>query len=77
MDIERLRQKLRSGALPRQCASRTWIGPGSARTCMACDGIIARDDTEVECDDADGRPLRFHKDCFHAWESELEEPDTR
>jgi hypothetical protein len=70
MDIERLRQKLRSGALPRDRTSRTWVGPGSARTCVACDQVIARDDTEVECDDADGRPLRFHRGCFDAWEEE-------
>jgi|SRR5437764_11518922 len=70
VDIDRLRQKLRSGALPRTRASPTWVGPGSARACMACDGVIARDDTEVECDDAAGRPLRFHRECFDAWEDE-------
>ncbi len=70
MDIDRLRQKLRSGALPHRRASQTWVGPGSARSCTACDQVIARDDTEVECDDVAGRPLRFHRDCFDAWESE-------
>jgi hypothetical protein len=70
MDIDRLRQKLRSGALPRDRTSRTWVGPGSARTCMACDQNIARDDIEVECDAGDGRPLRFHKECFDAWDEE-------
>jgi hypothetical protein len=39
---------------------------------MACDRIIARDDTEIECDDLEGRPLRFHKECFDAWETECE-----
>lgn len=42
---------------------------------MACDAIIARDDIEVECDDAAGRPLRFHKECFDAWETEREAGD--
>lgn len=55
MGIERLRQKLRSGAVPRRRRAKTWIGPGRARPCMACDQTIARDDTEVECDD--GQPL--------------------
>ena len=72
MDIDRLRQKLRSGALPRRRRAKTWMGPGSARRCQACDQIIARDDTEVECDDPEGRPLRFHKECFDAWETERE-----
>ena len=72
VDIERLREKLRSGMLPRGRASRTWVGPGSARTCMVCDRVVARDDTEVECDDAAGQPLRFHRECFYAWESECE-----
>ena len=72
VDIERLRAKLRSGVLPRGRAARTWVGPGSARPCMVCDRVIARDDTEVECDDTTGRPLRFHQDCFYAWESECE-----
>jgi hypothetical protein len=75
VDIDRLRQKLRSGALPRGRQGRTWVGRGSARTCMACDAIIARDDIEIECDDAAGRPLRFHKECFDAWETEREAGD--
>jgi hypothetical protein len=37
---------------------------------MACDRVIARDDTEVECDDVTGRPLRFHQACFDVWEAE-------
>jgi len=72
VDIERIRQKLRAGALPRRRQSKTWRGTGSARICMACDRIIARDDTEIECDDLEGRPLRFHKECFEAWETECE-----
>ena len=70
VDIERLREKLRSGALPQSRAGHTWVGPGSARPCVACDLVIARDDTEVECDDPAGRPLRFHRECFDAWEVE-------
>ncbi len=70
MQGERGYRKLRSGALPRSRRAKTWIGPGSARPCMACDQTIARDDTEVECDDLNGQPLRFHKECFEAWETE-------
>ena len=70
MDIDRVRDKLRTGTLPRERAPRTWVGPGSARVCTACDRVIARDDTEVECDDLAGRPLRFHRVCFEAWEAE-------
>jgi len=39
---------------------------------MVCDRAIARDDTEVECDDPAGRPLRFHQECFYAWQREIE-----
>jgi hypothetical protein len=70
VDIDRLQQKLRTGMLPRARAPRTWVGPGSARVCMACDRVIARDDIEVECDDLTGRPLRFHQSCFDMWEAE-------
>ena len=72
VDLEQIRQKLRAGALPRGRQAKTWRGTGSARVCMGCDRIIARDDTEIECDDLEGRPLRFHKECFEAWETECE-----
>ena len=64
---EAIRQKIRSGALPKASCRMTWFGPGSGNTCVACERSVSPTDLEVECDLSGGGTLRFHRSCYELW----------
>jgi hypothetical protein len=67
-----IRQKLQTGALPRNSIPRVWGGPGNGETCDACDGIVTKDEWVIEGISLAGgrKPLQLHVECFHLWELE-------
>lgn len=67
---EVIRQKIRSGALPKPNCRMTWFGPGSGNSCVACDLAVGLADVEVECDLSTGGTLRFHRSCYERWVAE-------
>jgi|SRR6187399_2412189 len=75
---ERVRQTIRSGALPHRRPDRTWGGPGTGIYCVICRVPVTPDETELELEfagDADSPPARtyhMHVSCFAAWGAELE-----
>jgi hypothetical protein len=70
MTIEdRIREKILSGALPRQHCRMAWYGPGRGSKCVPCDEPIRPDQVEVECDLPDGGTIVFRQDCHEAWEA--------
>jgi hypothetical protein len=53
-----VRRKIAAGILPMAVPERTWAGPGTGRTCDACDPEITPAEVEHEVDLRDGRTLR-------------------
>ena len=66
--LEKIREKLSGGKLPRDDSQRRWAGPGTGSICDACDFPIT--DIEYEFDAAEGRVVRFHHACIIAWDAE-------
>ena len=63
-----IREKLRTGELPRALCRMTWYGPGRGIRCMACGETIRPDQVEVECDLPDGgATLVLHHECHEVW----------
>lgn len=56
--------KLVRGILPRAMPERVWGGPSHGTTCAACDRPIAKDQSEIEAECADGTIRRYHVLCF-------------
>jgi hypothetical protein len=72
MDTIRLqiRERLGSGALPRDPAQSTAAGMASGtHRCAACDTLISGI-IEFRLRFPDGRTLRFHARCRDAWQAE-------
>jgi hypothetical protein len=65
-----IRDKLRTGRLPREACVQTWHGHGQGATCAGCDQVVLAAERECEVDFADGRTFRFHRDCFYTWDEE-------
>jgi hypothetical protein len=68
-----IRQKLQTGALPRNSIPRIWGGPGSGEICDACDSVIPPHDEWVMEGiglPPDRTPLQLHVECFHLGERE-------
>ena len=65
--LQRIRQKLLVGELPKGPCRMTWYGVGQGGICQACDQPITKDDVEVECDLHSGGTLRFHRRCHEEW----------
>lgn len=64
----KIRLKISSGTLPTHQAPKVFGGKGNGGQCDACDSPIT--DVELEFDALNGRVLRFHLDCFCAWNVE-------
>jgi hypothetical protein len=59
-----IRRKITAGILPREVPARTWAGPGTGKTCDACDIEIVPAEMEHELDLRNGRTLGFHQRCL-------------
>ena len=68
--LQRIRQKILSGALPKEHCRVTWYGFGTGAICAACDQRIPPDDVEVECDLPSGGMIRLHRTCYGVWSKE-------
>ena len=60
--------KIRSGALPSARSYISYGGRGTNQTCDGCCERIPAEDVEYEVDLTEGRTLRFHQECFAAWQ---------
>jgi hypothetical protein len=70
---QRIRERLRSGEVPKQRQARMWGGNGAGFACSACGDIIATDDLEMELQfltENGFTSRRFHTLCFAVWEIE-------
>ena len=71
-----LRAKLDSERL-RCDATTAWVSLwGTGRSCDACDSPISGSQKAVLATFRDGAVLRFHRDCFSAWERERQPAGT-
>jgi hypothetical protein len=62
-----VRRKIAAGILPMAVPERTRAGPGTGRTCDACDLEITPAEVEHEVDLRNGRTLRVHQLCLTVW----------
>jgi hypothetical protein len=65
--VDRVHEKMSSGALPLERPVKTWGGKGAAGICDGCDQPLALGEVELEAEFETGRTLRFHVRCFIAW----------
>ena len=68
--LERIRQKILRGQLPKEDCRITWYGLGTGQICVACDQRITPEQIEVECILPDGRSVRLHRTCYDIWKKE-------
>ncbi len=61
--LDRILEKLRSGALPREMPDCIWGGPATGQTCAACEVRIS-EKLEIEAEGVDGVYRFFHAKCF-------------
>ena len=61
--------KMKDGSLPTEGARRRWVGSGRGVHCNGCGDVISARETEFEIDFRNALLLRFHAECFRAWES--------
>lgn len=77
MELEELRsltrERLQSGALPREKCQVTWFGPGTRLGCVVCCRPILPTEIECECEHPNGATLRFHQSCFAVWDDERQQ----
>ena len=69
-----IREKLESGALPRNGLRRVWGGPGNGESCIACNETIAKTQFVMEGMGEDGSALQFHVACFSLWNAKRTGP---
>jgi hypothetical protein len=74
---KKIRERLKTGALPLTEPARTWGGQGRDRICAACKLPITREQMEYEVEfEAPTRAAlkveHMHLPCFAAWELERE-----
>jgi len=68
--VQRIRQKIAAGVLPRAPAREIWGGRGTGETCAACDRKIAPHESEIEADCVDNVPRFYHVECHQLMENE-------
>ena len=72
MNLEQIRALVRDmldrGTLPHEKCVITWFGPGTGQRCVVCGVVIVPADIECECEHPRGGLLRFHQECFAAWD---------
>jgi len=61
--------KTSGGGLPTAGVRRRWVGPGRGERCNGCGDRIAPHENEFEIDFRNTLWLRFHDECFKAWQS--------
>ena len=65
-----IRDRITKGNLPRHHIIKLWDGAGLGQTCDGCGRPIGINERmSLICAD-DWRAVRFHHDCFEAWEAE-------
>lgn len=68
--LQRIREKILAGDLPKQNCRMTWYGSGTGGTCVACERAIHFGEVEVECDLPVGGTIRLHRTCYDIWAQE-------
>jgi hypothetical protein len=68
--IRLIRQKVCDGRLPQNTFSRVSGRVGNNETCVACDGLIARNLLVIEGIDDTMTAVQFHVDCFYYWNAD-------
>jgi hypothetical protein len=66
--------KLARGALRRDRYDKLWARPGNGNMCEGCDLAILHTEVEFGVIFHDYAILRFHSECFMAWDR-LRQPD--
>lgn len=69
--VDRIRQSIVAGRLPKEHCHATWYGKGTGQPCEACDRSITPNEIEVECDLPDGGMVRLHSRCYDVWSREV------
>jgi len=67
---DKVRSKLRTGALPRDEPLKLWTGYGTEQKCVCCDAPILRRQVEYEPEMPDGRRFKMHIGCHGLWVAE-------
>jgi hypothetical protein len=69
-----VRQRMRSGQLPRGPVQELFGGPGSGALCSCCDRVISADQIEFEIhaanDQCEQLRLMMHSHCMRIWYDE-------
>ena len=71
------RAKVVNGTLRHDALHEAWSGKGSGQSCDGCEQAIVATDFEIEADFLGGQALRFHAECFTAWQRAAEERRAR
>ena len=64
-----IRDKMDSGALPREAPSKMFAGFGNGDSCDGCETPILPAQVQYEFDAGDGRVIKFHLGCAGLWEA--------
>jgi len=65
-----IRYRIEDGRLPRERTIELWHGAGFGQICDGCDLPISTNDGMTLLCSEDWKAIRFHDDCFHAWNAE-------
>jgi hypothetical protein len=65
-----IRHRIEEGRLPRERTIELWHGPGFGQTCDGCGQAIAVNESMSLICAEDWQALRFHHECFEAWDAE-------
>jgi hypothetical protein len=68
----RVREMVRTGALPCEDPESLWGGMGDGARCAACAEPIGAREVEYEADLASGRKILLHRPCYLIWIEECE-----
>ena len=74
---ERIRAKIRVGALPVDRPEKVYVGRGTGHPCSGCEWPLLDTELEYEFDAAGDRIVRFHQPCLAAWHAERAKPAAR
>lgn len=73
--VDRVRDKLAAGTLPREDPVKLWLGLGTGARCAACDETLRRSDSEYELQFERRPPILLHHRCHAMWEAQRRRPD--
>jgi hypothetical protein len=63
-----VRQKIRTGRLPRHSVAIVAGGPGGSGICAACGGPLKMTQLVMTLPGNDGGPTQLHADCYVVWD---------